>query len=56
MCGFTQDDGYVRGVAPTQNPPSTLSSLFGFDPSQAMFITAVPLAMRPEDIPVSVLC
>jgi hypothetical protein len=20
MCGFTQDDGYVRGAAPTQNP------------------------------------
>jgi hypothetical protein len=31
MCGFTQNDGCVRGVAPTQNPPSTLSSLLGFD-------------------------
>jgi hypothetical protein len=27
MCGFAQDDGYVRGVAAAaQNPPSTLSS------------------------------
>ena len=31
MCGFTQDDGYVRGVAPTHkcsSDPSKTSSIF----------------------------
>ena len=46
MCGFTQDDGYVRGVAPTQNPPSTLSSLFGTRKSTARgFTLSVDLSL-----------
>ena len=46
MCGCTQDDGYVRGVAPTQNPPSTLSSLFGTRKSTARgFTLSVDLSL-----------